>query len=241
MTVRLPEVVVLDRLGVDDLVTLSYEIRSIGRDATSMMEVSQRICDHLRERLRREDGDPAVVAVQSYRTHPTGRLPARYAVRGATRTDRTLPSLVLLGASPSHDAPPDAHADIALPLKPGALGQAPLMAQMLFELGVGDVAASGDVFAVRPVRHSSLKVFRAPFPGGDWLVDQDGRVLVEVPNAEEVLCVGGRLPMGNVHLLCFFVRRGVNVPDEALDLLGSLGRAVRAALIPQSFHPFDDH
>jgi hypothetical protein len=139
----------LARFSVDDLVELSRVVREIGSGAATMVEVAQRITDHLFTSFVDDDGASACVSVRLYKTHRVSTMtPALRDLAEETAggpVDTATRALVLMGATDRADMPPHTATDRVRPLTPDALDAGGLLLNMIEALGLDLSAVVGAV------------------------------------------------------------------------------------------------
>lgn len=233
----------LDTFGVDDLVVLSKELRELGDAARPMASIAAELTTLLHTRLVDRHGQPACALVRLYKTHRFADLEpplqafardlAREPITGDTRC---LTLLGTAGLDPAWNDRTRSAGHQAIPLTSEAIvAQSPMIAQLIAALGL-DVTA-----VVRPdpmlhieMHHRAYNVFFVP----------EARGAASIPAQEFVarygICsavgVGGVLPSGDLFALVVFTV--VPILEEVADLFRSLAPAVKAAIIPSTFHVF---
>lgn len=233
----------LDAFSVDDLVTLSTEVRHLGEDAATMAEAGQRICDHLRANLTSgPDSGPACVYVTVHKTHALRLLPEALREVACSVDDTAAartPCLVLLSAAPGGvDVVAQEPRARVRPLTERAFRESPLMPRLIEALGVdvGTILDPQQALKMQ-LQHRNLNVFvERDLPESEWVPDDAERERLRELGLRTVVSIGGILPSGDLFLLTLFA--GGDVSDRSADLLRSLGIAVKAALIPHTFRPF---
>ena len=237
---RLRLVYVLERFSVDDLVTLSRDLRSLGESAATMVEVGQHLVDKLFEVLCTEAGQPALLSARLYKTHRFGDLPAdlrSMAAEGDEELEDRQPCLVLLAAAddPTIAAAAEADGDNRVqPLTERGLAEQPLMRHLLEGLGV-EVASvlDPDRAAESRLHTRDLDVFHIPDLASAEGVDDEARERVRSLGLSSMAVTGGVLLSGELFMVTLFAR--VEISEYVAQLMRSLGLAIKAALVPTTF------
>jgi hypothetical protein len=232
---------VLAEFDVDDLVTASAFIRSLGRTVPTMEQVAGSVTRYLFETLVTTDGASACALVRFYKTHRFADLPAdlqEFARRDAAvgSDTRCLTLLATAGAveawndrrrSRQHQAIPLASADV--------VAQSPMIAAMIDDFGMEiEAVVAPDPALILDRHHGDYNVFFVPdartsrsVPAKDFVAEYDIR---------SVIGFGGFLPNGDLFGVILFTN--VTVPARVADLFRSLALSVKAAIVPHTFNVF---
>jgi len=235
----------LARLTLADMGHASARLRKMGRDATSMEAVSQRVAHFLFDEFGIPDKqERGCVLVRVYKIHPFGGLPddlraiasaASPAVLGAQ-----VPCLVLLGTVGVESAwcrreRSRAHQVIALP-SVEAVARLPMVAQLVSQLGF-DVASltSGTAATLLDPLERTFNVFHVPQARGAVCIPAQD--FVEQYQVCSVLGCGGQLPDGHMYAVIMFAR--VPISRETAETFKPLALATKLALLPHTSKIFE--
>ena len=231
---------VLDRFGVDDLVALGADLRSLGDGDRSMEEVAGRVVELLRDRLLADDGRPSCITVRLYKTHPLRRLPddrRALALEAAPDAQPDTTCITLLGRADAVPLPVGGPAERVRPLTAEAFTSGSVVVRLLQELGVDEASVLDPKQALAmQMQHRELNVFVIhDFPDTE-LMDEGVRDGLRALGVRDLFTLGGILPSGDLFLLLAFTRSAID--ERVADLLRSLGTAVKVPLIPFTFKVF---
>jgi hypothetical protein len=229
----------LTRFGLSEMLRCSTELRRATKDAPTMEDAAQRVCQVLYDELITSDKSKACVLVRCYKTHPYGRLDPELqsfakAVLDGRTTGPTMRCLILLGTvgdqpawnsrrtSAGHQAIPLPSADI--------IEKAPMIAQLIrqFGLELADVVQpTSDL--MRSFAGKTYGVFHVPEASGSpYIPAQDDFVLKF--GIRSVVGFGGSLPSGDLFAVILFSR--VPISSETADRFRNLALDVKSGFFP---------
>lgn len=234
----------LATFSVDDLVSLSAELRELAAEARSMEEAATLVVEHLYRCLTDQRGEPAAALVRFYVTHAFGTLPAdlqAFARRAAGEpvSDQTR-CLTLLGTTGVRPEWRDRHLSQghqAIPLtSEAAVAAMPMVSRLINELGLelSDVVSPPADDLVLSLHHRNYNVFHVKEAAGSPSIpDQE---FVATHGVRSALGIGSVLPSGDLCSVVMFSTVPVN--ERVADLFTSLAPAVKAAVVRFSYNVF---
>ena len=234
---------VLDRFGVDELVSCSADIRAMGQDTADMEETATRITRHLQATLVTAVGGPAVALARFYKTHRLDDLDENLQAFARELHDealvgdvRCLTLLATAGVEAQWNDRRQSVGHQAIPLAGTTfLSQSPMIATLVADLGIdADFVVRPNPAEVIERHHQDYGVFYVPEAKGSAAVPAQD--FVEAYGIRSVIGIGGVLPSGDLFAVVIFAT--VAVTPGVADLFRSLGLAVKAAVTPHTFTVF---
>jgi hypothetical protein len=238
----------LTRFGLTEMLRCSTELRRAAKDAASLEEAAQRVCQTLYDELVMPDGAHACALVRCYKTHPYGKLPAdlqafaRAVLKGhaLAPTVRCLTLLGTVGDEPPWNSRRTSAGHQAIPL-PSAdiVEKAPMIAQLIrqFGLELSDVVQS-TTDIVRGVQGKTYGVFHVPEAAGSPYIPAQKDFILKF-GIRSVVGFGGSLPSGDFFAVILFAR--VPVSAETADRFRNLALDVKSGFFPyrenETFNP----
>jgi PAS domain S-box-containing protein len=231
--------------ALSDLIACGRALRHLGRTATCLEDVAGEVVRHLRRDCAGADGAPAVALARLFLTRPLGLLPdalraeAARGLGGAAGPDdaavRCLTLVATAGDEPAWNDRRRSAGHRAIPLRgPDALAQAPMIAQLISQLGLDPASVlRPDPGVILDLEQQTFNVFCVP----------EARLSPHVPaqdfvarhGVRSVLGLGGLLPGGDLFAAILFSR--VPIARAAADLLRPLALDVKLALLPWARGP----
>lgn len=225
----------LTNLSLSAMTECSTRLRRLGHGAESMEDAAGQIVRYLYDNIG-VDGERACAMARFYKTHAYADLPAdlqAFAGSGVDEiTDRTrcLTLLATAGDEPEWNDRRASRGHQAIPLlSPQAVAQAPMVAQLVRQLGV-------DVFELLAPRQSlivdseqrTFNVFHVrDAVGSPYIPAQD---FVSRYSIASVLGFGGLLPTRDLFAVILFSR--AVIPAVTAELFKPLSLSVKVAVVP---------
>lgn len=231
----------LARLDVDDVVTLSTDVREVAGGTASMVDAAQRIVEHLHRCFVLDGGAPACPLVRIYATVRAGDLSEELRQVAEAKVpaglEERVPCLTLLGTAGVEPQWCDrrrsvGHRTIPLVSTAEVTRSIPMVAGLLAQLGV-DVDR---IVELRPaealvLHHRDYGVFHVPEADGSPLIP--AQEFVRTYGVRSVIGCGGALPSGELFSLIAF--SGVPLDASTAALFRTLAYGIKAALVPHTF------
>lgn len=230
----------ISSFALSDMIQCSTTIRSLGKNATSMEEVANRLVCYLYEHLHcASTGEPACALVRYYKTHPYGQLPADLQSFASQLSNGQplaahVPCLTLLATAGMHPAwnrrsESVGHQTIPLP-SAQVITQAPMIAQLIQQFGIdANVLVDTDSTVMVDLAQKSYNVFYVPeAQGSSGIPAQDGFVIPY--GIRSVLGFGGLLPPKDLFAIIMFTT--VPIPRDTADLFKTVALSAKTAVLP---------
>ena len=234
----------LDQLGVDDIVTITHQVRRLTvDDGACMLEIADRVVRHLEQALVDHEGKPAAAGVHLQLTCLVRELDAwhRQAASSAAHgvsleeSTRCLVLMATAGRGPFVDR--GAGLDVVLPLSHELLADRPMLAGTVASLGVqADAFVRPGLDDLRALQDHRFGVHFVPNLGSVPSLDAASRFHLSAADACSLIACGGTLLGADVFVLT--VLTSVPVSAAVADLFSTLAVGVKAALMPYALGPF---
>ena len=230
---------------LSELIECGHALRRQGRSADCMEEAAQRVVGLLEQMLRDAEGRPACVLVRLFKTHPLAALPddlKRLALEriapdvGSLWAIRCLTLLGTAGELPEWNDRLASAGHQAIPLpSPAGLAQAPMIAQLIRQLGLDAATVlRPDPALILDLEQRNFNIFHIlDARGSPYVPAQQG--FVDRFDVRSVLGFGGLLPGGDLFAVILFSR--VEIPRETADLFRPLALCVKLAMLPFAAGP----
>lgn len=228
----------LTNFTLQDMTTCSAVLRKLGRQATSMEDVANRVVHYLYDHLRVPlTDDRACGLIRLYKTHPYGELNAPLQAFATTLLSAeslapTTPCLSLLataGARPEWNSRRHSHGYQAIPLQsPAMVATLPMIAQLIAQFGIEVATVLQPASLVLDLEQKSYNVFYVPEAvGSPYIPAQETFVIPH--GITSVLGCGGLLPGGHLFALILFSQ--VFIPPQTAELFRVLALSIKMALL----------
>jgi hypothetical protein len=229
----------LTKFGLSEMLRCSTELRRATKEAPTLEEAAQRVCQVLYDELVASDGSRACALVRCYKTHPYGKLGpelqsfAKAVLKGLPLAN-TVRCLTLLGtvgdekawnsrrSSAGHQVIPLPSADI--------VEKAPMIAQLIRQFGLeltDVIQPTTDL--VRSVAGKTYGVFHVPEAVGSPYIPAQKDFVVKF-GIRSVVGFGGSLPSGDLFAVILFAR--VPISAETADRFRNLALDVKSGFFP---------
>jgi hypothetical protein len=229
----------LTKFGLSEMLRCSTELRRATKDASTMEDAAQRVCQVLYDELVTSESSKACPLVRCYKTHAYGKLDAelqsfaKAVIKGHTLAP-TVRCLTLMGtvgdqkawnsrrSSAGHQAIPLPSADI--------IEKAPMIAQLIRQFGLeltDVVQPTTDL--VRSLQGKTYGVFHVPEAVGSPYIPAQKDFVLKF-GIRSVIGFGGSLPTGDLFAVILFAR--VPVSSETADRFRNLALDVKSGFFP---------
>lgn len=222
----------LSSFGYDEARRLADRVVELAQGASSVGAFGQALTQELHGKLLREDnGQPATALVRLFITVPLGELPPELQPLGGTHPPET-PCLVLVGTDGLEFQWRDRHRSTGhqvIPLAdPAAVARAPMIARMMFDLGVapGLLFNPDPAFLLEADHHPQRVFFVQEALGSPHIPAQEG--FIRPYAIRSVVGFGGLPPTGRLSAVLLFCR--VPVSREVALQFQFLSMALRRAM-----------
>jgi hypothetical protein len=231
----------LTSFTLSNMIDCTSAVRSLGKGATSMEQVAERIVRYLYDNLiEQKTGAKACALVRLFKTHPYGELDQELAAfaRGLLGSQAQVPTatkcLILLatvGDKPEWNTRVASVGHQAIPLpSEQVVAQIPMISHLIRQFGL-DVRTvlEPEAKLILEMDQKSFNVFHvAEARGSPYIPAQDGFVLP--CGIRSVLGFGGMLPSGDLFATILFTK--IPVARETGDLFKTLALGAKMALLP---------
>ena len=223
-----------------DLTETSAALRQLGKDASSMEQVAERIVRLLYEQLLNgPSGQRACALVRCFKTHPWQQLSPtlrRYAqdMLGQPPQPPSMPCLTLLataGDEPDWNHRTKSRGHQAIPLtSPKAVEAAPMIANLIKQLGV-EIATvvQPDPSLLVDLSQRTFNVFYVPHAAGSPFIPAQAEFVIP-HKIQSVLGFGGILPSGGLFAVILFAKALIS--RETSEMFKPLALSAKMAVLP---------
>src|SRR3712207_3791092 len=229
----------LTKFGLSEMLRCSTELRRATKEAPTLEEAAQRVCQVLYDELVASDGSRACALVRCYKTHPYGKLRpelqsfAKATLKGLPLGD-TVRCLTLLGTVGDEKAwnsrrTSAGHQAIPLP-SAEMVEKAPMIAQLIRQFGLeltDVIQPTTDL--VRSLAGKTYGVFHVPEALGSPYIPAQKDFVVKF-GIRSVAGFGGSLPSGDLFAVILFSR--VPISAETADRFRNLALDVKSGFFP---------
>src|SRR3712207_3011931 len=197
----------LTKFGLSEMLRCSTELRRATKEAPTMEDAAQRVCQVLYDELVTADRSRACALVRCYKTHPYGKLDpelqsfARAVLKGQSLGAgvRCLTLLGTVGDEKAWNSRRTSAGHQAIPL-PSAdmIEKAPMIAQLIRQFGLeltDVIQPTGDL--VRSLQGKTYGVFHVPEAAGSPYIPAQKEFVVKF-GFRSVVGFGGSLPSGDL-------------------------------------------
>ena len=228
----------LARFGLSEMTRMGSDIRRLAHGASSMEEVSGRLCRLLYDHLRDGPDARACALVRTFVTAPYARLDdeQRGFARGLLGEDpapamKCLTLLATAGEESAWNERRRSAGHLALPLpSPESVSRSPMIAQLIRQLGVEiDPLLAADPTLLMDAEQHSFNVFHVSEARGSEYIPAQQQFVIPY-GVRSVVGFGGVLPPGELFATIVFTR--VAVSRETADLFRTLALNVKVAMLP---------
>lgn len=229
----------LTRFRLSDMVRCASIARTLGDEAGSMEEASERLVEFFYENFQdRDSGGPACALIRLFKTHYYGELPPALQNFAAAVMPQTAPGpfmkcLTLMatrGQEPQWNDRSSSRGHAAIPLpSESVVEKAPMIARLTEQLGIplGAILKPAPELIV-DLAQKSYNIFHVEHAEGSQYVPAQEE-FVEPYGVRSVIGFGGVLPSGEMFAVILFTK--VRVPAETAQLFRTLALNVKLALI----------
>jgi len=214
------------------------ELRRLGQKARSMEAAAGEIVDHFHDKFLDSHGTSNFVLVRAFKTHSFGKLPpdlegVAIALAAGDAVLAAAPYLCLLasrGVEPRWNGRAGSQGHRAIPLSSAAVANAPMIARLFHQMGVGLNAdpGAGDLLMVDE-DGQTFNVFHVEeAPGSEYVPAQESFILPY--KVRSVIGFGGALPSNELFAFVLFSR--THISPETAELFRTLSLGAKLVLLP---------